>query len=76
MTQALSELLRLGFEELSFYRVEADVFAHNDPGRHLAEKVGMTLEGTVRQAFRKRGAFIDICVYSILYDEWLETPLG
>ena len=71
MSQALGEVMRLGFEELSYYKIQADVFAYNERGRALAEKMDMTLEGTLRQAMRKGDEFIDICIYGILYEEWL-----
>ena len=76
MSEALAELLRLGFEELYYYKMQADVFAHNERGRRLVETVDMQLEGTLRRSQRKRGEFIDICLYGILYEEWKDGPGG
>ena len=50
MTEALSRLIEYGFAKLDFAKMEADVFVHNTRGRRLAERVGMTLEGTIRRA--------------------------
>ena len=36
----------------------------------LVEKMEMTLEGTLRRSQRKRGEFVDICIYGILHEEW------
>lgn len=73
MTEALTGLLNLCFTELDNHKVEADVFVHNTGGRRLVEKVGMRQEGIIRDAVRKRGAWVDEVVYGILADEWRGT---
>lgn len=70
MSEALEAVLDLGFTELDYYRIEADVFTKNARGRSLVEKAGMTHEGTIRNAYRKYGEWVDDAIYGILYEEW------
>lgn len=75
MGEVLAALLRFGFDELGFAKVEADVFTHNERGRRLVERLGMTHEGTIRRAHRKYGEWVDIALYGMLPEE-AEGPLA
>jgi len=70
MGEALGALIDLGFTELNYYKMEAEVFTENVRGRRLVERAGMTREGTVRQAYRKYGEWVDAAIYAVLYEEW------
>lgn len=70
MTEALTGLLDYGFSVLDYAKMEAEVFAGNERGRRLVEAVGMRHEGTIRQAKRKRGRWVDVALYGILFGEW------
>lgn len=70
MSEALEAVLDLGFTELDYYRMEAEVFTQNTRGRRLVERAGMTQEGTVRHAYRKYGEWVDAAMYAVLYEEW------
>jgi len=70
MSEALESVLDLGFAELDYYKIEADVFTENTRGRRLVEKAGLTHEGTIRNAYRKYGEWVDDAIYGILYEEW------
>ncbi len=70
MTEALTALLDLCFDELSNYKVEADVYTHNARGLRLVERVGMRQEGMIRRAHRKYGEWVDITIWGILVEEW------
>ncbi len=70
MSEALRAVLDLGFGELRYHKVEAEVFAHNQAGRALVESMGMVLEGVSRQSIRKYGEWIDAAHYGILWEEW------
>jgi RimJ/RimL family protein N-acetyltransferase len=74
MTEALDGLLGYGFDRLGFVKIEADVFTHNTRGRRLVERLGMTLEGTIRSAHRKNGEWVDVALYGLLADEWPGRP--
>lgn len=69
MSEALAELLKFGFAELGYAKVEAEVFTHNARGRRLVERLGMTLEGTIRRAHHKYGEWVDVALYGMLSEE-------
>ncbi len=70
MTEALSAVRDLAFTGLNVAKLEAEVFVDNEAGNRLVERVGMTLEGTVRRYLFKRGRWVDAHRYGILYEEW------
>lgn len=71
MTEALSAVRDLAFEELSLAKLEAEVFADNVAGNRLVERVGMIGEGVVRRYMFKKDRWIDANRYGMLYEEWL-----
>lgn len=70
MGEALRALIELGFNELDYYKMEADVHTHNERGIRLVESVGMNREGVIRRAFRKYGELVDTALYGLLREEW------
>lgn len=70
MGEALSSLIALGFNVLDYYKIEADVFLHNERGRRLVERVGMSHEGVIRGAHRKYGELVDTAIYGLMKGEW------
>jgi RimJ/RimL family protein N-acetyltransferase len=69
-TDALRALLAFGFGELRLERIWLDVYAYNERARHVYERVGFVLEGTLRRALFREGRFHDIDRMSILREEW------
>lgn len=69
-SDALRTLLRFAFQELNLHKVTLMVYASNEGGRRLYEKVGFTYEGTLRQEVYRRGIYEDQLVYSILEREF------
>jgi RimJ/RimL family protein N-acetyltransferase len=70
MREALDALLDLGFAELGFYKMEADVYTINERGTRLVLGAGMIREGIIRRAHRKYDDWVDAGVYGIMRDEW------
>lgn len=70
--EALRAVLEFGFTKLGLHRVESRYMEGNNSSRRVMEKVGMTYEGMNRQAMLVRGEYKNICVCSILYDEFAE----
>jgi RimJ/RimL family protein N-acetyltransferase len=66
----LRTLLRFGFEEMNLHRICLRVFADNERGVHLYEKVGFQPEGCWRQAEFRHGRYYDLLWMSVLRDEW------
>lgn len=71
-TYATKEMLNHAFNNLNIHRVELDVLADNMRAIHLYEKIGFIKEGTRRQCDFKNGKFVDMLMYSVLREEYLE----
>lgn len=66
MTEAVSRVLQIGFEELGLNRIWATADVSNTASWRLMERVGMQREGLLRQDKLVRGAWRDSYFYSIL----------
>ena len=69
-TEAVREVIRFGFEELSLHRIEAKFMMENIRSQKLMERVGMQLEGYAREALKIKGSYRTIGTCSILKREW------
>lgn len=69
-TEAVKEMLRIGFEELDFIRIEAQCLPENVASERVMQKVGMTYEGTLRKVVYIKGKNRDLKTYSILHEEY------
>ena len=70
-TELVSELLRIGFDDLGLRRLTAECYAENEPSWRLMERVGMRRERhTVADALHRSGRWLDTVGYAILADEW------
>jgi uncharacterized protein (DUF952 family)/RimJ/RimL family protein N-acetyltransferase len=58
-TRTIRELTKYSFERLHLEKIDADVFVGNRASRRIFEKNGYQVEGTIRNAVRKRGAPVD-----------------
>ena len=70
-SDALAAVLDFGFGTLRLERVWLDVYDFNDDARRLYERVGFTVEGTLRRATFRDGAFRDVRRMAILREEWI-----
>jgi RimJ/RimL family protein N-acetyltransferase len=72
-TEAVTEMLRLGFEEIGLRRIVAYCFADNEASWRLMERVGMRREIHTRaESLHRSGRWLDGYGYAILADEWSE----
>ncbi|MCJ7435442.1 MAG: GNAT family N-acetyltransferase, partial [Anaerolineales bacterium] len=69
-TEAMTLLLRIGFETLNLNRIFLRVYADNSRAVRSYEKAGFILEGTLRQAVYKKGRYEDLHIMSVLRSEW------
>jgi RimJ/RimL family protein N-acetyltransferase len=69
-TETARELLRFGFQDLNLHRIMAKCYVENSRSIHILEKIGMKLEGRMRQNRWVDGVWKDTFIYSILAHEW------
>ena len=72
-TEAVREVIRFGFEELSLHRIEAKFMKENIRSQKLMARVGMQLEGYAREALKIKGVYRTIGTCSLLRSEWEES---
>jgi RimJ/RimL family protein N-acetyltransferase len=66
-TEAVRELIEIGFTKLGLRRLTAGCFADNGPSWRLMERLGMWREGHgVRSALHRDGTWQDFLTYGIL----------
>ena len=63
-------VIGFAFETLKVHRVFARTFAENDPAARLAERLGMRLEGRLRERRYFKDRWWDHLFYAILEQEW------
>jgi len=69
-TEAAKALTDYGFNVLNLHRIYATVHPDNGASIRVLEKVGMTLEGRLRENILYDGKYRDSLIYSILEQEW------
>lgn len=72
-TEAARTLLKFGFETLNLHRIYATCDPENKASVRVLEKIGMSLEGHLRENLRIRGEWRDSLVYAIL--DWERMKL-
>lgn len=71
MTEAARAMLDFGFNTMGLNRIEARCELENRGSERVMEKIGMSLEGVIRQHMYVKGSYRDLKLYSILRSEWL-----
>ncbi|MET1064811.1 MAG: GNAT family protein, partial [Arthrobacter sp.] len=69
-SEAAEALLELGFGELGFHRIDANLDARNTASAALCKRLGMRLESTQVDKWHYRGQWATEVVYALLDDEW------
>ena len=69
-TEAARAMLTFGFEKLSLQRIYAHHFTRNPASGRVMSKVGMRLEGTLRQHFFRWDRPEDVTAYGLLRTEF------
>ncbi|WP_026688998.1 GNAT family N-acetyltransferase [Alteribacter aurantiacus] len=70
ITSSARALTTYAFHTIGLNRLEIRAGVHNKKSRAVAERLGFTYEGTVRQAEFIRDHYIDHAIYGILKEEW------
>jgi UDP-4-amino-4,6-dideoxy-N-acetyl-beta-L-altrosamine N-acetyltransferase len=72
-TFAVREMIRHAFDDLNLHRIELECLAANETAAKLYEKCGFKKEGVKRGSVFKNGEYSDVCMYSILREEYMEV---
>ena len=70
MTRSAAALTTFGFETLGLHRIEIRADAANVRSRAIPERLGYTLEATLRDHRLHRDEFIDTVIYAMLEGGW------
>lgn len=76
VTKACRIMLVHAFEEHRLNKVEISCAVENTRSRAVAERLGFTQEGILRQADRLRERYVDDVFYGLLADEWRLREAG
>lgn len=68
--EALNLLLKHGFLELDFHRIQLNVLEFNLAAINLYEKFGFKREGTYREFVLRDGNRFDLFLYGLLRSQW------
>ncbi len=69
-TEAARAVIKFGFESLLLNRISAMHIEGNSASRHVMERVGMQYEGTLRGYMLVKNQYKDICICSLLRDDY------
>jgi RimJ/RimL family protein N-acetyltransferase len=72
-TEAARAIVVFGFTTLGAHRIWAQCIAENRASARVLEKVGMRLEGRLREDEHFKGRRWDTLIYAILISEWHST---
>lgn len=69
-TEAAHAIVDFGFQHFGVHRIWAECVADNTGSAHVLEKLGMKLEGRLRENKYFKGRWWDTLIYALLADEW------
>jgi len=69
-TEAAARVLQIAFEELEMHRVTLRIAVGNRASERIAEKLGFTREGLLRDELQIKGRWVDHTVWGLLDDEY------
>lgn len=70
MAEAARALIEVGFDLLQLHKIEIGCYGYNQGSRRIAEKMGFTLEATIRDRQDVQGQRCDDLRYGLLKSEW------
>jgi ribosomal-protein-alanine N-acetyltransferase len=69
-TEAARAMVAFGFEELKLHRISSWCIAENAASARVLAKLGMRLEGRLRENERFKGRWWDTLLFGLLVGEW------
>lgn len=73
-TEATKAVIKFGFENINFHKIQITHKENNEASKRVIEKCGFTYEGTLRDFFYSGGKYISRLYYSLLREEWEQKP--
>lgn len=70
MHEALTALIRYGFEDLNLHRMMANYLPHNTRSAAVLERLGFEIEGLARKYLHVNGQWQDHVQTSLINDQW------
>ncbi|MCC3418881.1 MULTISPECIES: GNAT family protein [unclassified Microcoleus] len=70
MSEAVNAIIEFGFREMLLNRIVGRCEVNNIASARVMEKVGMQLEGILRQQLFVKGRYWDLKIYSLLREEF------
>lgn len=63
-------IIEYGFSQMRLHQIEAETSPENYPAQKVLEKLGFTLEGTLRDAYHWKSEYHTMRIYSLLEHEF------
>jgi ribosomal-protein-serine acetyltransferase len=76
MTRAVAALIEHAVSVLELNRIEIRAAVGNARSHAVPQRLGFREEGTLRQAERVGGVYLDVVVFSLLASEWRAEALS
>lgn len=73
-TEATRAIMRIGFQDLGFHKITLRIAVGNQASQRVAEKLGFSQEGILREELLIRGRWVDHLLYSLLDHEFENQP--
>jgi RimJ/RimL family protein N-acetyltransferase len=75
-SEAARAMVRFAFQELELHRIWGECVVDNTASQRVMERLGMRLEGHLREVRWMKGRWWDSLVYGLLVQEWLAQQDG
>lgn len=70
ITKSCKTLIEYAFEVLSMEKIQIHVATENIPSKKVCERLGFTLEGTIRNSESLHGKIVDHHIYGLIRHEY------
>lgn len=70
MTECVKAIINYGFKELRLHRIQIRCAERNEKSKAIPERLGFTLEGTLRESHKENGEYSNDLTFGLLENEW------
>lgn len=77
MTEALKLMIKIGFMDCNYHRIEIKIASNNDASKRVALKADFKYEATLKEAYfdKRENRYYDVSIYSILKEYYIRGEL-